>query len=412
MSLLQLKLQKFLRLKRYSIWVLLTGLSAGLLFLMTALINPAQAQSLVPTGTDAYYTLQPGEGLPEVALRFGLDVRTVRCANPSWKPGQSQVAVPLTSAIRYPLSANSNPTLAEIARAYQVDIEVITGFPLNYWEGCPGEPGMGGKQPNARPAAGSLLYIPTVPAIDSLPKVAANSRTNPAALPGGSQAQVDPYMAEEDPQEALVNPYPLPFKLNEITFNTTPGANSRPIRPAEGVIPEKPTATPTATATPNKPVATSTPKPAVTSPTATPTAVPPTQPVTTVANTGTPLPAAGKPLIWPIRGVITTYFSSAHPGVDIATKAGTPVLAAQSGRVYYAAWSPYGYGNFVQIDHGDGRQTHYAHLISFAVQTGQQVSQGQVIGYEGSTGNSTGPHLHFELVISGHYVNPLQYLGS
>jgi murein DD-endopeptidase MepM/ murein hydrolase activator NlpD len=110
-----------------------------------------------------------------------------------------------------------------------------------------------------------------------------------------------------------------------------------------------------------------------------------------------------------MRGLITTNFSAAHPAIDIATANGTPIVAAQSGLVYYASWSPYGYGNFVQIEHGDGRQTHYAHLRAFNVKPGDFVQQGQLIGWEGSTGNSTGPHLHFELVIQGRYVDPLLY---
>jgi len=117
--------------------------------------------------------------------------------------------------------------------------------------------------------------------------------------------------------------------------------------------------------------------------------------------------AAG--LIWPVRGTITSEFGPRwggfHPGLDIADPAGTPIAAAKSGVVISAG--PFGgYGNFVVIDHGGGIVTAYAHQSRIAVSDGQQVSQGQVIGYVGSTGFSTGNHLHFEVRIGGSATNP------
>jgi murein DD-endopeptidase MepM/ murein hydrolase activator NlpD len=78
--------------------------------------------------------------------------------------------------------------------------------------------------------------------------------------------------------------------------------------------------------------------------------------------------------------------------------------------VVYAGWSNYGYGNLIVIDHGNGWQTAYAHLSSLNVGCGQSVGQGQVIAGLGSTGNSTGPHLHFEMVYQGTKPNPMDYL--
>jgi murein DD-endopeptidase MepM/ murein hydrolase activator NlpD len=89
---------------------------------------------------------------------------------------------------------------------------------------------------------------------------------------------------------------------------------------------------------------------------------------------------------------------------------GNAVYAADSGVVVYAGWSNYGYGNLVVIDHGNGWQTAYAHLSAFSVGCGQSVSRGIMIGALGSTGNSTGPHLHFEMSINGAKVNPLDYV--
>lgn len=98
-----------------------------------------------------------------------------------------------------------------------------------------------------------------------------------------------------------------------------------------------------------------------------------------------------------------------HAGVDLAAPWGTPVHAARDGRVDRAGW--WGtYGNAVALDHGDGSETRYAHLSSVAVGPGDVVRQGDVIGYVGSTGASTGPHLHFELRFGGRAVDPLGYL--
>ncbi len=120
--------------------------------------------------------------------------------------------------------------------------------------------------------------------------------------------------------------------------------------------------------------------------------------------------AIGK-FVWPIGGRITQRFAWYHRGLDISTAFGTPVLAADSGTVTVAGWPDgSGYGNRVVIDHGNGYVTWYGHLSRFAVSAGQTVGRGSVIGYEGSTGRSTGPHLHFEIRRGGVPVNPLEYL--
>ena len=98
-----------------------------------------------------------------------------------------------------------------------------------------------------------------------------------------------------------------------------------------------------------------------------------------------------------------------HEGIDIAVPTGTPVAAAASGTVIVAGWMG-GYGNLVVIDHGGGVATAYGHNSGFAVGYGQPVSQGQIVAYAGSTGNSTGPHVHFEVRVNGSAVDPLGYL--
>ena len=102
--------------------------------------------------------------------------------------------------------------------------------------------------------------------------------------------------------------------------------------------------------------------------------------------------------------------SDFHPGIDIANDMGTPIVATADGVVTTAGWNDGGYGNMVDIDHGNGMSTLYGHNSELAVSAGQTVSKGQVIAYAGSTGNSTGPHVHFEVRVNGDPVNPLNYL--
>jgi len=98
-----------------------------------------------------------------------------------------------------------------------------------------------------------------------------------------------------------------------------------------------------------------------------------------------------------------------HTGVDIGGPSGAPIRAADSGVVVMAGWNG-GYGNWTLIDHGGGLATGYAHQSSIGVSRGQRVGRGDVIGRVGSTGASTGPHLHFEVRVGGSPVNPLNYL--
>jgi murein DD-endopeptidase MepM/ murein hydrolase activator NlpD len=123
--------------------------------------------------------------------------------------------------------------------------------------------------------------------------------------------------------------------------------------------------------------------------------------------------ASASGLIWPVSGPVTSGFGMRwgrmHEGIDIAASTGTPILASAAGTVIYSGWLG-GYGNLVVVDHGDGLATAYAHCSSLLVAVGQQVSQGLTIALVGSTGHSTGPHLHFEVRVNGVAVDPLLYL--
>jgi murein DD-endopeptidase MepM/ murein hydrolase activator NlpD len=114
--------------------------------------------------------------------------------------------------------------------------------------------------------------------------------------------------------------------------------------------------------------------------------------------------------VWPTAGYVTQGFMRYHPAVDIARATGTPVKAADSGYVVAAGWSNDGYGNNIVIDHGNGYQTLYGHLSKIFVKVGDSVARGSQIGQMGSTGRSTGPHLHFEIRRNGVRLNPISFL--
>jgi murein DD-endopeptidase MepM/ murein hydrolase activator NlpD len=166
----------------------------------------------------------------------------------------------------------------------------------------------------------------------------------------------------------------------ELTVSTTRRLNPPAASPSAGTVVNRSSATRTAT---------------------------PGRNVAAVASRGRPL------LAWPLAGPVTSGFGlrwgRIHCGIDIGSPAGTPVGAAAAGVVKRVAWIV-GYGYTVEIDHGGGVTTFYAHLSRAAVQPGQEVEKGQMVGRVGETGRTTGPHLHFELRLDGEPVDPLPYL--
>ncbi|HZP00555.1 MAG TPA: M23 family metallopeptidase [Terriglobia bacterium] len=128
---------------------------------------------------------------------------------------------------------------------------------------------------------------------------------------------------------------------------------------------------------------------------------------------------ASVPSLWPVRGQITAGFgqrmdpfsgeNANHSGLDISAPAGSPVVATADGIVLHASPDA-GYGNEILLDHGDGFATRYGHLSRISVAVGQEVKQGQIIGRVGMTGKTTGPHLHYEVLVHESPVNPVKYL--
>lgn len=130
--------------------------------------------------------------------------------------------------------------------------------------------------------------------------------------------------------------------------------------------------------------------------------------------------AAATPSIWPVSGGLSSSYGSRrdpftgspefHSGLDISAEKGEPVRATADGTVLSARWSG-NFGNLVVVDHGYGIGTRYGHLSRFAVSEGQTLRKGDIVGYVGSTGRSTSPHVHYELLLNGHPTNPLRLLG-
>jgi murein DD-endopeptidase MepM/ murein hydrolase activator NlpD len=123
--------------------------------------------------------------------------------------------------------------------------------------------------------------------------------------------------------------------------------------------------------------------------------------------------------LWPTSGLITTYFGEVsplsprgHAGLDIANDNGTPILAADEGEVLKAYWDDSGYGGLIVIGHPSGYETWYGHLSRIGVEKGEHVDRGESIGRMGSTGMSTGPHLHFEVRQDGELRDPLNFLAE
>jgi murein DD-endopeptidase MepM/ murein hydrolase activator NlpD len=116
--------------------------------------------------------------------------------------------------------------------------------------------------------------------------------------------------------------------------------------------------------------------------------------------------------LWPVHGELSLSFSPSHRAIDVVSYHGALVVAADEGEVVYAEWETSGYGYLVIVEHGDGYRTYYGHLYGFYVDVGERVARGALLGQLGTTGHSTGPHLHFEIRDRGVHRNPLDLLPA
>lgn len=394
------------------------------------------------------YETREGETIAQVAQRYGLNPATLLWANSMHDsarplPAGTKLRIPPVDGMLH--QVQSNDTLAAIAVKYRVEVGAITGYKPNNVEGpadlVPNQLLLvrGGQLP-----VRERVEIYTVRRGDTLWSIAdrfglnpstvvwANSLTNADLLAVGQTLVIPPVngilhrVERGETLGGLADKYRV--KVEEITAFAPNGlGGAGPLAPGQEVMvpggtPPAPPPPPVVAAAPS---VLSTPEPVFDPPPApapplasapTPTPAPARPPAPPPPPAGAPSRAPGS-FLWPTTGTLTQYFGEnpayygpgGHNGVDIANAQWTPLVAADAGVVVFAGWRG-GLGNAVGIDHQNGLVTWYGHAVQLAVGAGQRVARGDIIAYMGTTGNSTGPHLHFIVVRNGTYVDPLAYL--
>jgi murein DD-endopeptidase MepM/ murein hydrolase activator NlpD len=362
-------------------------------------LEPGQ-KVIVPPVTGMLHIVNPGDTIAKIADMYGVDPRTIQSygfnrlqstdPNTALKALQ-EVVVPGGSrpprTQLYLYKARPGDTVKSIAQKFGITTETLT-------ENNDLENGLKvGTELRILPVDG-VIY--TVKRNDTLDGIAKYLSTSPENIIGYRPNNVTRGVRMETGKSLIV-----------------PGGVWPPPPPPEPPKPPAPAPAPRAAATPKpQPAA---PGQAVRKPAPRPSTSQPSQPSRSgwASNAGV---ATGR-MVWPVpsRGVITTYFGQyiwygVHKGLDIASGCGNRIIAADGGVVVESGWSPHGYGLTMVIDHGNGIKTRYAHFSSMSAWSGQRVAKGQVIGYEGTTGNSTGCHLHFEVIVGGQFRNPLAYM--
>jgi murein DD-endopeptidase MepM/ murein hydrolase activator NlpD len=420
------------------------------------LINPAMPITQLPDRMQTI-TATAGDTPATVAARFNLDVSTVLAANHLIDPDEPLAAgTPLLilpfDGVTHTVAAGD--TLESIAQRYAVEPGMITDFKPNHLDGSGPLPvGQVLVVPGGMPPPREALLTYHTRAGDTLDSIAekfsldpptitaANPDLNPdAPIPTGTALRILPVpgivvvVQAGDTLDGLADTYGTDphaitsFAPNQMLNGVLPKpgptlilpGGQMPEAPAEVEVAEDPAEAPPVAANlaarpaqqPSTRGAQQPPSSAQAAPKPPPKKAtpPPVKPKTTTGS-GASAKGTGR-FLWPVSGTITQYFWRKHNGLDIAIRAGTPIHAADSGRVVQAGWRTDGLGYAVQIDHGNGYVTIYGHMIRQpAVRVGQLVARGQVIGYIGSTGHSTGPHVHFIIRTPGHkYFNPLNFL--
>jgi murein DD-endopeptidase MepM/ murein hydrolase activator NlpD len=403
--------------------------------------------------------VKDGQTLQSIAADRNISLETLLYANnlvepdSPLTPGQKLVVPPTTGMLHI---GNPGDTVGSIANKYGVDPQVIINYKFNNLEGADNDTPLKSLQEVMVPG-GSLpqrekLYLYTVRSGDTLKSVAAKFGLNTDTILDnneldnglriGQQIRILPldgiiYKVQDGDTLDGIAQYLGTSAENIINFKPNNVARGVKLVPGSSIIvpggdwppppppkPAEPTPTPkpapaapavnkgSAPAVAPLPKVTQKPAPAAQKP------APAVQKPAPAAPKPAPAPTGGKAtgsMIWPMRGVITTYFGQRiwygiHAGLDISQPCGARVVAADGGTVIEAGWSQYGYGITALINHGNGFVTRYGHFSRIAVSLGQRVSRGQLIGYEGTTGNSTGCHLHFEVKVNGNLTNPLRWL--
>jgi murein DD-endopeptidase MepM/ murein hydrolase activator NlpD len=413
------------------------------------------------------YTVVQGDTIQSVAARFQVLPETVMGSNGIFDaqqdltPGQVLNIPPIDGMYYVPTGKD---TLDTISRRFQVDPETVSEYPPNNMADGTIKPGVPIVVPGGMMPQRDTTVVYTVKPGDTLKDIAArygvdvptmirsNNIPNPDSLQIGTLLRVLPISGMEYKVQkgdtitsiadnlGVTTQNILDYSPNELTVNSTlqidqvimvPGGSPPPppvvvaqrVVPATGGTQEQAPAANQASTTARQPVQSqpqSAPKP-VRQPQPQPQAPSqpqpqpqPQAPAPQVKSSGSYV-GTGAPLTWPVNGTITQYFTASHNGLDIAIAAGTPIHAADSGKIVWSGWRTDGLGYCVIIDHLNGLVTVYGHQIRQPpLPVGSYVYRGQVIGWIGSTGHSTGPHVHFMVKIGmGHdYQNPLRYLAA
>lgn len=301
------------------------------------------------------YTVNPGDTLRDIAARFGVDVPTMINSNDIPDPDSLQIGAELrvlpVAGIEY--KVKKGDTLRSIAERTGVAPQTI------------------------------IDYSPNDLSLDSILQI-----DQVITVPGGHPERL--------PEVAVAKKQPTNNeKPATVAGGGSKSASTKKVAPKVEVKATTKTATNTNTTTKSQTVKKS---------------------ASTVSSTKSNTPKVGTGrMVWPVQGRITQYFGARHNGLDIAISAGTPIHAADAGKVIWSGWRTDGLGYCVMIDHGNGLITVYGHMIRQpSVYVGQYVSKGDIIGNIGSTGRSTGPHVHFMVKVGAvrNYRNPLAYLSS